>query len=444
LVTNTFDVCQQVQDSEKVKAVHGEFFTDNLPENFFKNICNDLKNKNKVDYIRKKPFKHQQECIDVCLKYFLENNADLFWRAYVELACGSGKSLMAFWLTVMMKVKRTVIFVPSLYLLSQFYTDWINQSYAEGVKINYLLIGSDADVDDKIKYKSPSGITLLTDYKLIKEHIKNVKKDEQLVVISTYQSADKLAKACEENIKFDFGIFDEAHKTVGQAGKQFSLMLTDDNMVIHKRLFMTATPKIYGGKGSLEEDDIISMDDEKYYGKKLYCYNTGNAINDKKLVDYQLITILTKDDNMKKFIEENKLVKFKKEFTEEYSQYLAIIIILLKKIHDGTSNHIVTYHNTVNRANKFKKIIGIINELLYKGSDLYIDSLDGSKTMSNRKRIVNNFVEAKNGILCSNRVLNEGVNIPCIDGICFVDNRNSCIDIVQCIGRSFQELMISW
>jgi predicted helicase len=89
----------------------------------------------------------------------------------------------------------------------------------------------------------------------------------------------------DDEIYFDLAIFDEAHKTVGQVGKQFSQMILDSDIRIKHRLFMTATPKMYAKSNNEEEDDIISMDDAKYYGEKIYTYNTGNAIIDKRLSD---------------------------------------------------------------------------------------------------------------------------------------------------------------
>ena len=226
------------------------------------------------------------------------------------------KSLTSYWVDKALNNKKTVIFVPSLYLLSQIYSDWVNQSYAEKIKIKYILIGSDADVSDdssgaiEATQHEANGLLLFTDPDEIRKHIN--KTTDKLVIISTYQSSIRLAEAANKKITFDFGIFDEAHKTVGQVDKQFSLMLNDNKFVVSKRLFMTATPKIYGGK--LGDDKILSMDNEKHYGKRIYCYNTGDAINEGRLVDYQLMTILATNKEIEANIKKNKLVSYKDEF----------------------------------------------------------------------------------------------------------------------------------
>jgi superfamily II DNA or RNA helicase len=477
LVTNTYDMCPEVIRSKKVDIISGNFFED-LPDNFFSDICNDLKGKQINGYKALSPMPHQEQCIDKTVEYFktpipedTDNSEDsdtedsddfndsdndldnmnstesndmdsdseskqlttlIPTRGYIEMACGTGKSLTSYWIDKKMDTQKTVVFVPSLYLLSQIYADWVKQSYAENIHITYILIGSDADFAEDITYSLPNGLMLSTDPVQIKKKVKKTKG--KIVIISTYQSADKLADACNK-ISFDLGIFDEAHKTVGQAGKQFSAMITDDNLKINKRIFMTATPKNYIG----ESDDMISMDNTKFYGHQIYAYNTGNAINDQRLTDYQMLTIVATDQEIEHSIQKNKLIKYKDVFEDTEANYLGTILILLSKIHDNTSNHLITYYNKTKSAHKFKEMMIQINDELYPGKPIFIDSLDGSTQMSRRTQMIKEYVKAEKGILCSARVLNEGVNIPIVDSVCFVDPRQSTIDIVQCIGRALRK-----
>jgi len=423
LVTNTLDLCDEVINSLKVQPIYGDFF-DNLSLRFFECI---RKNRIRGSYSKKKPLQHQRLCILNAELHYLD-----FDRGYISMACGTGKTLTSYWINNKLFNKKTVIFVPSLYLLSQFYSDWVNQSYAEKNKIHYILIGSDADVDEEIKYKS-NGLILNTDPKSIRQYIKSIAPQDKLVVISTYQSADKLAEACR-GIEFDFSIFDEAHKTVGQADKKFNLMLTNKYLQIKKRMFMTATPKIYNG--DLDAEDIISMDNKNIYGHNVFTYDTSEAIRDKRLVDYQVISLYAKNADIVKAIKTNKLVKFQDEFDAD-ANYVGIIIILLKKIHDNTCKHLITYHNKVSSARKFAEILETINNLLYN-DEILVGHLNGSTSMTKRTKIIKDFALSKKAILCSARVLNEGVNIPVVDSVCFVDPRFSTIDIIQCIGRSLR------
>ena len=165
LVTNTLDLCSEVIKSTKVEPIYGDFF-DDLPKNFFLSINNS---NTKIEYEKKYMYPHQNQCRLNCMVHFMNNS-----RGHIEMACGSGKTLTSYWIDSGLSNSKTVVFVPSLNLLSQFYSALVNQSYAENKKIRYLLIGSDADVDEAIKYK-PNDLILYIDPKFIKElfRIKN-------------------------------------------------------------------------------------------------------------------------------------------------------------------------------------------------------------------------------------------------------------------------------
>lgn len=421
LVTNTYELCDEVIQSNKVEPIYGDFIND-LDGDFFENIRQLItKHSFTINHI-KHPYAYQRKCIISALVHYLEEK-----RGTIEMACGTGKTLTSYWIESKLLNKKSIVFVPSLQLLSQFYSDWVKQAHAEKKKVNFLLVGSDADVDEETKYKS-NGIILYTNPTDIRKHVEKVK--EKLVIICTYQSSDKLIEASKDII-YDFAIFDEAHKTVGQTNK-FSLALFNKNIAVKHRLFMTATPKIF--VGGVESDDIISMDDENIYGKQFFTYNTGSAIKNKLLCDYQIVSIYCTDKMIEKEIKNKKLVKYKDEFIDKEADYLATILIILKKFHDGTCHHMITYHNTVERSKKFAKFLKIINDLLYD-QPIHIDHMSGTSSMNKRNRIIRNFMNQEKSILCTSRVLNEGVNIPIIDSICFVDKRESTIDIIQCIGR---------
>lgn len=105
-------------------------------------------------------------------------------------------------------------------------------------------------------------------------------------------------------------------------------------------------------------------------------------------------------------------------------------------MHEGVFNHLVTYHNKVSRAKEFAKYLNIVNKLVYgEDDDMFVTSIDGSDSMRVRKNTIREFTKAKKSIVCSSRVLNEGINIPIIDSVCFVDPRISISDIIQCIDR---------
>jgi superfamily II DNA or RNA helicase len=428
-VTNTHNLCDEVLNSEKVIPITGNFL-DNLDPSFFSNLKSMITN-NRITFTKHIPLPHQQSTIHKSVSYFKK-----YRRGYIEYICGTGKTKTSYWIARELVCEKIAIFVPSLLLLSQFFDEWCYEVVADRDCPDFLLVGSDYDdnLDDKYKDKLDN-IELTTDTLVI---TKKLQECDDLIVISTYQSANILIDACKKiNYTFDFGIYDEAHKTAGQINKKFSLAVTDNNFKIRRRLFMTATPKIYNG--NLYDDEVVSMDNIEFYGECIDSYNMNQAIQDGRLCDYQILTIHTTNNYIEEQLNNNKLVSIKNNynFDELQSLYLASAIVIFKCLEFYECAHMITYHNSVKRSKDFSKLLIEINKLFYK-CDIFIDSIDGGASMTARRNTIREFERSKLGIICSARVLNEGINIPIIDSECFIDPRNSTIDIIQCIGRSIR------
>jgi predicted helicase len=429
-VTNTYDLIDEVIKSDKVIPISGNFL-HNLNKDFFENIRKNI-NGEKIVFNKTIPFDCQKEAILKAVQHYKNNKL-----GYMEVICGAGKTKTAYWIKYELAIERLVIFVPSLMLLSQFYDEWRYEMEADRDNAYFLLIGSDYDDSLDEKYINRlDNLSLTTDPATIADKIM-IELD--LVVICTYQSASILSDVCKAlKYKFEFGIFDEAHKTVGQSDKKFSMCLENDNINISKKMFMTATPKIYAGK--MENDEIISMDNETIYGKCFYTYNMYQAIADKRLCDYQILTMHTTNNYIDEILKENKLVSLKDNYQFDdkiKALYIASAIIIFKCINSHNCTHMLTYHNSVKNAQNFCKLLKEINKILYK-KDMYIDCIDGNHSMNNRRNTIREFEKSKIGIICCAKVLNEGVNIPIVDSECFVDPRSSTIDIIQCIGRAIR------
>jgi len=299
-VTNTIDIDEEVCRSTKIECIYGDFF-DTLDKEFFDNIRNY--NKEKECYYKKTKLRdYQMEFLASCIKYFKTNN-----RGYGTLACGTGKSIMSYYVDKFMLNKLTIIFVPSLYLLSQIFRDWSHENIND-IYTKFLLIGSDADVNEK-NYKN-NGLFITTNIEEIKEKI-NKYKNNKLIIISTYQSSDKLSYALNNKI-VDLIIFDEAHKTVSQEGL-FSKGLDNKFIKSKKRLFMTATPKVYKSNDDNKNDKIISMDNETLYGKEIYNYSIRKGIDENFLSDYEIVAMAFTEKKLEEYKKSNKLINYEKE-----------------------------------------------------------------------------------------------------------------------------------
>ena len=129
----------------------------------------------------------------------------------------------------------------------------------------------------------------------------------------------------------------------------------DRNVTFKKRLFITATPRVYSNVGN-DDEQVLSMDNEKWYGEEIYKYTVRNGIRDKQLSDYQIVTMLVTDDYVKKFVDDNKLVKVYD--TEDMpAHYVISAIMVYKAFFEGMCNHLLTYHNTIKNSKIFMELL---------------------------------------------------------------------------------------
>ena len=129
---------------------------------------------------------------------------------------------------------------------------------------------------------------------------------EKLADGKTEIQKNPLLSYLQETDRFiDFVICDEAHRTTGATAlgsAESAFVRIHDNSYIKadKRLYMTATPRLYGdsAKKKAEEKDIIlcSMDDEELYGKEIYRIGFGRAVELGALSDYKVLVLTLRDD----------------------------------------------------------------------------------------------------------------------------------------------------
>lgn len=337
--------------------------------------------------------------------------ADKSSRKQVIMACGTGKTFVMYkYLEPFLGTSRILILVPSLYLMNQMYSNFWSWN-SEFMASSSLCICCDMDSNG---YIIPN---FTTDIAKVNQHMARVGYP---LIISTYQSAPILL----HDFAFDQVIFDEAHRTVGTSDgydSRFGYALHDKNIKCNiERLFFTATQKSLSSTTGMTDIDT--------YGDVVYSYTFQQAINDKWINDFALCTYLAPP-----FVLENQHVQDKDILlcAVELAQY---ILQNPKKHH-----HIVTYHNTINHAKEFARVMRyIVDKKQYNIPNVKVWSVDGRQHVSERSKIIREFESHDMSILCSARVLSEGVNIPCINSVMFTEKRTSPIDITQSIGRGLR------
>ena len=179
------------------------------------------------------PLPHQEAAIAKAIDHFETKGNS---RGKLIMPCGTGKSLMAYWIARAMNAKSIILAVPSLALIKQSLGDWTAEFLAEDIRPEWLAVCSDDSVgsmkeaDSTVSTVYEAGIPATTDqFEIIKFLEKTT--DAPKVIFTTYQSSEVLAEACTTaGFTADLLIADEAHKTVGSSAKKFATLLSDDNI----------------------------------------------------------------------------------------------------------------------------------------------------------------------------------------------------------------------
>jgi predicted helicase len=247
------------------------------------------------------------------------------------------------------------------------------------------------------------------------------KSSEVKLVFCTYHSSQLLLEATNNSKAFELGIFDEAHKTTGN--NRFGLGLEDKHIPIKKRLFMTATPKHYDINRTNKDDSkkiLHSMDSEDIYGPRAYTLSFREAIDLGIIVDYKVMISVSSQLKLDNELEiEEKLVSLRKAISK-----------------DENISKVITFHRTIEGAQILHMHIND-NNAQPNYESLHISSLLPSYF---REEVMQSFTESNKAIITNAGCLTEGVDVPAVDMVAFMNKKKSKIDIVQAIGRALRKV----
>ena len=410
-----------------------------LDRDFFDRLRASLASK-PVNLEPRKPRPHQQNAIRDGLEHFAKSKEA---RGKLIMPCGTGKSLTAWFLAQALGSKRIVIAVPSLSLVKQTLKVWLRESVANDIDVEWICVCSDetagkADQDDVVVQRQDIAVPCLTATDKIAEWLK-AKRKGLTVVFTTYQSGDVLATATRKaKFAFDLGIMDEAHKTVGDGDKQFSILLHDHNIEIGQRVFMTATERRYKGSS----DKVLSMDDSEVYGDTFHQLSFKQAMECQPpiLCDYNVITIGVSRQEIKDLIKQNVFVRPTggKWDEEMEADMLAAMVALRKAMKEHPIKHAVSFHGSIQRAELFKAHNDTFTQEFPEFGGLETFHVSGQTPTGTRSNIIKSFAQAERSLVTNARCLTEGVDVPGIDCVLFADPRKSTVDIVQAVGRALR------
>ena len=435
IFTNARKLSVDVANRTGVRSFRADKFHE-LTEADFKGIYAWLTDKKVEPFKRWNPLPHQKEAIEKITAGLKE--AD---RTTAVMACGTGKTLVALWAAEAQDPKTVLVLVPSLALLSQTLPDWCKQT-SWGKRFRYLCVCSDASVDRPAKDADEYALnqtdlefTVTTDAKEVKKFL-GLNKDGVNVIFSTYQSAEVVAEGLKGQT-VDLGIFDEAHKTTGDKEGLFAFGLSDKNIRIKKRLFLTATPRHYKLNKRDKDGDfqVVSMNDETVYGKVSYRLPFSAAVAAGIIVPYKVIISVSLNSEVDAELLRQGSTRGRRD--EIQAKWVANQIALKRAIEKTGASKIITFHSRVNLAEEFAGDSARGFQEHVKGFDVF--HVNGGQNAADRKALLEDFKAAPRGLITNARCLTEGVDVPAVDMVAFVDPRKSKIDIAQAAGRAMRQ-----
>jgi predicted helicase len=391
---------------------------------------------------RKSPRPDQKDAIDAVLAGFAD--AD---RGQLIMACGTGKTLVSLWISEALRATRTLVLVPSLSLLKQTIREWLLNAAQE---FEFLPVCSDDTVrehDQMVAHVAELGFPATGNPEEVRAFLERA---GSLVVFSTYQSSPVVAAAMKANAPaFDLAIADEAHRCAGRASSDFATILDGEKLRAAKRLFMTATPRYFTGRIRTEGIDtdfeIASMDDEERFGAVLHRLSFGEAITRDLLSDYRVLVIGVSDETYREYAEQGRFVtRDGKEVTDARS--LAAQMGLAKAIRKYDLRRTITFHGRVKAARDFAEslpdVIAWMPADQRLDGNVWADHVSGMMNSSQRESRLQRLRAVGNeerGVVANARCLSEGVDVPTLDGVAFINPKRSEVDIAQAVGRAIRK-----
>lgn len=412
---------------------------------------------------------YQKNAIDSALNHFRKND-----RGQLIMAPGTGKTFTSLKIAEAMakeakKEQYTILYlVPSIQLLTQTLRGWNNDTE---MTMSSMAVTSDRNASRGSVKQDESNITIkasdigypatTSSKKVVENYLELMDrpKKELLVVFGTYQSIDVLGEAQKDGFpEFDLIIADEAHRTtgakaLGDEASAFTKVHSNLNVKGAKRLYQTATPKLYGtdAKKKAEENSIIisSMDDEILYGSVFYRLGFGDAISHDILTDYKLM-VLAVDETVVQKDMQKALADLENGLNiDDVGCIIGVWNGMIKresfadKVSGEPMQRAIAFSRTIEDSKRLStQFENVVNEYLNsdEGYSVNVRHVDGSMNALEKNEALDwlasdDIPEDSARILSNVRFLTEGIDVPNLDAIIFLSPRKSQVDIVQAVGR---------
>ena len=384
-------------------------------------------------------------------------------RGLYVSACGTGKTLVAIRLAGTLGSQLTLVVVPTLDLIAQTALAWRRDGRTEAMVAVCSMdtrahpglaetnVGSTGDATGLSAVLSAVGSGVL----------------DMVTVFCTYDSLDKVEAAQRTGRSvppFDLAVLDEAHRIAGRADKKWAVINDNARIKADRRLYMTATPRIFGGPDLAESADVRrprrrrlaesdvdasanSMDSEPVYGKEIFEYPLATAVADGVLADYRVIVPTISDEELRTRL--NLPTRPTAPTTlgaggggGDALRTTALHLAVLKTMAEHHLKRVLVYFQLVADAKRFTRELGHTLRLLRTTAPELCPDLDpltlyvdGDHTPAERAEVFARFAQAPCAIMANAKV----VDIPSVDAVVFADVSRSVIRVVQALGRALRQ-----
>ena len=417
---------------------------------------------------------HQQEAFDDVINGFKKDD-----RGKLIMACGTGKTFTA--LKIAEHIAGTegsvLYLVPSISLLSQAMREWSEQ---RGVPHSYVGICSDKTAGEDASIQELK-IPVTTNTPDIFQALQKPNSDKMTVVFCTYQSLPIIEEVQHSGAPpFDIILCDEAHRTTGvdkpgDTTSPFVLVHDAEKIRANKRLYMTATPKLYTEnarkKAADYNADVFSMDDAATYGPEFHYLRFSKAIELGELSDYKVVvlgiseqevnTTLRGDTGEININDATKIIGCWRALQNPEAPEIQDIEDAEDEVDIGAENtpiapigiplkRVIAFTNTIAQSKAlnahYNTVVERALETLpedqhppdFKCETKHVDGTDHALNRKARLDWLKSDTEDTTHtcrILSNARCLSEGIDVPALDAVIFMTPRNSHVDIVQAVGR---------
>ncbi|MEU8565159.1 Helicase associated domain protein [Streptomyces cyaneofuscatus] len=368
-------------------------------------------------------------------------------RGQVHAACGTGKTIIAAASAKRLVPKgRILVLVPTLDLLTQTVQAWRGAGHTRPA-VAVCSLTDDPELWN-LQVRSTTNPVQLALWH----------SSGPVTIFGTYASLGVLAEAFEgaygqQLAPMDLTVVDEAHRTSGSMGKAWANVHNQRVIPSHRRLYLTATPRIWeerlnrdvadGVRDPLPREMAASMDDERVFGPVLYKLSLASAVSRKLLARYQIIVLELKDP----VVTPERLMGEDRHTEKVRGERIgALQAALLHTMEQHQLQTCITFHHRTIEASAYAKGLERVAKRLHADqpekypAEIWADWLCGEHVPERRRGVLDEFGStARRAVLSNCRVLGEGVDIRAVDSVALLDPKGAPHDIVQAIGRALRQ-----